>query len=115
MSEAVNARITFMQWDEICNSWMAFSLADGSHDGTIYPTRRDAVRYQSNERNYCFFAFKNCPNGITVAEANRFLWYTEKVYEVPGGILPDPDHQFGGPEAFMPTEQYDNLKGLIIP
>jgi hypothetical protein len=37
------------------------------------------------------------------------------VYEVPGGILPDPDQQFGGPEAFMPTEQYDNLKGLIIP
>lgn len=116
IADNFNARITFMKWDEIQNSWMAFRLQDGSTDGTVYPTRRDAIRHQSNEQQCCYLAFKNCPNGITVAEAGRFLWFTRKAYDA-GMRLPDPDDQFGGPEAFMPTEQYDNLKrlGLVIP
>lgn len=114
VSDSFNARITFMKWDEIQHAWMAFKLSDGSTDGNVYYSRREAIRHQTDERVCAYIAFKNCPNGISPSEAGRFMFYTEQAYKA-GGVLPDPDQQFGGPEPFMPTQQYDNLKGLILP
>jgi hypothetical protein len=113
VSDSFNARITFMKWDEIQHAWMAFKLSDGSTDGNIYYSRREAIRHQVDERVCAYLAFMNCPNGIKPSEAGRFLYFTEMAYKG-GAVLPDPDQQFGGREAFMPTEQYDNLKSLPI-
>ena len=113
IADNFNARITFMKWDEIQHAWMAFKLADGSTDGNIYYSKQEAVQHQSDERLCCYLAFKNCPNGITESEAGRFLHFTRAAYDA-GMRLPDPDSQFGGPDVFMPTDQYDRMRALRI-
>lgn len=111
VADNFNARLVFTPWDELRYGWMAFKLSDGSSDGVVYDSKRAAVKHQFSEQQCAYLAFQNCPNGITPSEAGRFLMFTRKAYDA-GMRLPDPEDQFGGPDVFMPTAQFDRLKGI---
>lgn len=111
-SDIVNSYLAFMPWDQIKNSWVAIRLTDGGSDGTVYDSKLDAIKHQSDEKTCAYICYRNCPAGITPLEAERFLAFTRGAYDA-GMRLPDPDDVHGGPDAFMPTSQYDRLRGLI--
>jgi len=64
VADAVNIHI---QANEDARGWVACSMQDGRSDGSLYDTRRDAVRHQRDESN-CFY-MKVAPGGITPKEA----------------------------------------------
>lgn len=111
-SDIINAYYTYIPWDQLKNSWVAVRLRDGGTDGTLYDSKRDAVRHQSDEFVCAYVALRNCPNGISPLEMERFLAFTRGAYDA-GMRLPDPDRMDGGLEPFMDTAQYDRLRGIV--
>lgn len=74
--------------------FMACAIADGSSDGTLYATKREAVRHQHhNERFYCFIAIG--PQSMSVCSAESLLKMFRQTYDA-GIHLVDPDHKGGG-------------------
>lgn len=106
IADAVNAYRTFMDWDELKGKWIAFKLADGSHDGVLYDSKRDAVRHQSDEFLCAYISFRNLQQGISAKDAEIFLRFNRDAYDH-GFRLPDPDSQHGGKEVLMTTGQKD--------
>lgn len=95
--------VVFTDYETRVRGWIAFRLADGGWDGVLYPSKADAIRHQSNEKNHAFFSFRGAPNGFATAkEAAVWLEYHRHVY-ARGGRPPDPDDPHGGPEIIMPT------------
>lgn len=111
-SDIVNSFYAYVPWDQLKNSWVAIRLSDGGSDGQLYDTKKDAIRHQSFEMQCAYISLRNCPNGISPLEAERFLAFTRGAYDA-GMRLPDPDDMNGGPDAFMPTAQYDRLRGIV--
>jgi hypothetical protein len=111
-SDIINAYYSYVTWEELKNSWVAIRLSDGGSDGTLYHRKRDAVRHQSDEFVCAYIALRNCPNGVTPLEAERFLAFTRGAYDA-GMRLPDPDRMDGGLDPFMDVEQYDRLRRII--
>lgn len=104
-------------WETRINSYLAIKLADGSTDGVLYATKRDAVRHcHGNEQWFAFFSFRDAPGGFaSPRDAAVFLAYHRMVYDQ-GGRLPDPDDRRGGPDMIMPiTEEhlFDQLGRLM--
>lgn len=110
-SDNINAYITFVPWDELKHKWMAIRLSDGGYDGTLYDSKRDAVRHQSNEFQCAYVAFKNLMQGARPAEMELFLKFNRDAYDA-GFRLPDPDARNGGPEVLMTSALRDYYKGL---
>jgi hypothetical protein len=77
----INGLITFSDPWEIRKSWIAVKLADGSYDGTIYDTRADAIRHQSDERLCCYFPIGNFMNGLSPVEAQLVLDIQRHAYD----------------------------------
>lgn len=107
-ADIVNGLVTAYPWDELKTKWVAIRLSDGGHDGTLYDTKRDAVRFQLDEFLCAYISFRNMPAGINPIEAERFLDWNRRAYKA-GFRLPDPDAQHGGAELFPTIEQYDTL------
>lgn len=108
-SDIVNGYISTRPIDELRNCWIAVRLSDGGSDGTLYDSKRDAVRHQLWEFQCAYVSFRNLAGGITPLEAERFLDYNRRAYDA-GFRLPDPDDANGGPDLFLPTETYDAFK-----
>lgn len=69
--------------------YFAAKLEDGTTDGELYPTRRDAIRHQKGrEREYAFCCVQHQP--MTYQEAAAFLGYHRHIYSL-GHYMPDPD------------------------
>jgi hypothetical protein len=52
--------------------WIAVALADGTSDGVLYDTKRDAVRHQHhNEQFYAFVCIG--PHDMAPCDAEEFL------------------------------------------
>jgi hypothetical protein len=113
-SDAANLHLTLNGYAAIQNKWIAFKLIDGTSDGVLYDSKRDAVRHQFDERLCAFFAFKNCAGGTTPREMAIFLTFCRDAYDA-GFRLPDPDSQTGGPDVLMTAAQGDYYKRLIMP
>ena len=111
-SDIVNGYYAYMKWEELKNKWVAIKLADGGSDHTLYDSKRDAVRHQSDEFVCAYVALRNCPNGISPLEMERFLAFTRGAYDA-GMRLPDPDAMDGGQDPFMDVAQYDRLRGIV--
>lgn len=111
-SDIINGYYAYIPLDRLLRSWIAIRLSDGGSDGTLYDSKRDAVRHQSDEFLCAYISLKNCPNGVSPLEAERFLAYTRALYDA-GMRLPDPDDLTGGPEAFMPVAQFDGLRRIV--
>jgi len=104
MSDAINARLTFMSLDELRNGWMAFALADGSSDGTVYPSKNEAIRHQSNEFLYAYFCFRNVLGGANPKDCQIYLNMNRHAYDQ-GMRLQDPD----SPDLIVSTSLYDRI------
>lgn len=111
-SDIVNGYYAYVKWEELKISWVAIRLSDGGSDGTLYHSKRDAVQHQSDEFVCAYVSLRNCPNGVSPLEMERFLAFTRGAYDA-GMRLPDPDAMDGGPEPFMEVSQYDRLRGII--
>lgn len=72
MSDTINLKIVSFPWDMLCNGYMAFSLADGTSDGTIYDSQRDAARFNDPKR-YAFFCFRIALGGANARDCQLFL------------------------------------------
>jgi len=68
---------------------MAFRLDDGSTDGTLYPSRKVALRYQL--RPCCVFYFRNSPGGVSELDCQIFLNVNRVAYESDRIAWVDPD------------------------
>lgn len=80
--------------------WVAIKLADGSSDGVLYDSKRDAVRHQSDEY-HCFYI---CipPTGTSPAQMQVMLDMHRAMYKA-GMRMVDPDDSTGGPQWVKPT------------
>lgn len=108
-ADIVNGYISFVPWDELKHKFIAIRLSDGGSDGTLYDSKRDAVRHQSDEKLCAYIAFRNLAGGMNPIEAERYLKWNRDAYDA-GMRLPDPDHQSGGPDPFPTVDQYDSLR-----
>jgi hypothetical protein len=100
--------------------WMAAALNDGSSDGVLYDSKRDAVRHQHhNEQWYTYV--KLIPTSMNVCEAEVMLATARNLYDK-GMRLTDPDHKHGGPDLIKRLTVEDALaqgrgivRNLIMP
>lgn len=107
-SDFVNNYLTLQEPWEIRNCFLAFKLADGSTDGVLYDTKRDAARHQKgNEQQYYYFCFRNCLGGTNPREMAIVLKFARDAYRNPKFRLVDPDDQFGGKQVLMTSARYD--------
>lgn len=97
MCDQINVRIVFGNPVELARSWMAFTLEDGETDGVLYPSKREAIRHQSNEFLYCYFSFRRCMGGANRKDCQLFLDINRHAYES-GMRLADPE----SPDLIMP-------------
>jgi hypothetical protein len=111
-SDAVNCYITFQPWDELRRKWIAIRLSDGSSDGVLYDTKRDAVRHQLHEMQCAYVAFINLPGGSSPRDMSIFLAFCRDAYEA-GFRLPDPDAQTGGLDVLMTSGQRDYYRRVF--
>jgi hypothetical protein len=97
VSDAVNLHMLASDagwaWENVRGQFMAFRLEDGRSDGTLYPTKLDAVRHQYDEFT-CMY-LKLHAGGMSVCEAEIMLKIHRQAYSN-GFRLADPDHKSGG-------------------
>lgn len=90
MSEAIGLAIVFHPYEELKNGWMAFSLAEGKTDHTIYPSKASAIDHMSNEFFYCYVNMRACFGGMPPKDAQLFLELHREAYDS-NMRLADPD------------------------
>jgi hypothetical protein len=114
--DIVRSYVHFVPYGERVRSWVAIRLDDGGSDGTLYDSKRDAIRHQANEYMCAYFSYRAAPDGFTSPkDAAVWLAYHRHAYSS-GFRLPDPDDPAGGPELIMPTPAevlYGQLRRLL--
>jgi hypothetical protein len=76
----------------ITGHWLAFALADGSHDGEAYETKLEAVAHQHHSEWWCAF-IRIGPSAMSVCEAESQLMWQRQQAKL---RLPDRDDSRGG-------------------
>lgn len=108
LSDGYQTRWSMVNPDEILRGrWLAIRLSDGNIDRTIYETRRDAVRFQSDEFLCAYLKLTLLPV-MPVCEAEIYLKFHRDAYDN-GFRLPDPDHKDGGRELIRPIGTSERL------
>jgi hypothetical protein len=93
--------------------WLAVRLADGSNDGTLYDSKRDAVRHQLDEFLCAYLPIS--PKTMSYKEAEAYLSFTRKAYDS-GFRMPDPDSPSGGPDMIRRLtreEETERIRALF--
>jgi hypothetical protein len=104
VSDTYRLHKTALGYDAI-GQWFAAALADGSSNGVLYETKRDAVRCQHhNEQWYAFIQLG--PWDMDVCEAESFIGTVRALYDA-GLRLPDPDHARGGRDVITRATRED--------
>lgn len=104
----VNEYLAHKTWDELKHKFVAIRLSDGSSDGNLYDSKRDAVRHQLHETQCAYISFRHILGGVSAYEMQKFLEFNRMAYDR-GFRLTDPDHRTGGPDIFMPVAQHDDF------
>lgn len=91
-SDAVNLHLAALGFAAF-KKWVALRLQDGSSDGVLYDTRREAVVHQLDEQLCAYVRLP--PTRMTPCSAEAFLKFTRDAYRS-GFRLTDPDHRTGG-------------------
>jgi len=115
IADALNMYINGLRdhlWD-LRNKWMAFRLSDGTSDGVLYDSKRDAVAHQFDEFTCMYISFRNLLGGAKQSECIRVLNFNRDAYDA-GFRLPDPDDVNGGPDVAPTTAQMDAQRGQVI-
>jgi hypothetical protein len=103
--DIVRGYVHFVEYSERIRKWVALRLEDGGSDGTLYDSKRDAIRHQAHEQWCAYFSYRGAPEGFAnVRDAAAWMAYHRHAYDH-GFRLPDPDDAAGGPEMIMPTAQ----------
>jgi len=103
--DIVRSYVHFVDYDTRIGSWVALRLEDGGSDGTLYSSKRDAIRHQAREFQCAYFSYRGAPEGFaSQKDAAVWLEYHRQAYDA-GIRLPDPDDPGGGPELILPTAQ----------
>lgn len=101
--DIVKSYAVFVDYSERINAWVAIRLADGGSDGTLYQSKREAVRHQADEFLCAYFSYRGAPEGFSSPkDAAIWLEYHREAYNH-GFRTPDPDAASGGPELIMPA------------
>lgn len=103
--DIVRSYVTFVDYDTRIGSWVALRLEDGGHDGTLYPSKRDAIRHQSHEQLCAYFSYRGAPNGFDSARDAAAWLAIHRHFYANGGRLVDPDDAGGGPSLIIPTTE----------
>jgi hypothetical protein len=106
----------FVPLEQRVNSWIALRLYDGGYDGTLYESKRDAVRHQVSEFLCAYFCYRNAPNGFASPRDAQLWLDMNRAYYDSGFRMPDPDAADGGPDVIMPLTNEDfssQLRELI--
>lgn len=115
ISDALNVYVTGLgltHWRELRSKWMAFRLSDGTSDGVLYDSKRDAVAHQMNEFQCVYISFANLAGGAKPMDCALFLNFTRDAYDA-GFRLPDPDDVNGGRDLAPTAGQMDAARGII--
>lgn len=78
--------------------WMAFRISDGGTDGTLYPDRETAIRFQLHELQCLYLCIT--PDGINARDALYLLNATRTLYKA-GYRTIDPEHVIN-PHIYKP-------------
>lgn len=105
-ADTVNLHLTFNKWWDIRDKYIAFRMSDGTSDGVLYDTKRDAVTHQLSEQQCFYVSFRNLMNGASPREMQAYINFVRDAYDH-GFRLVDPDDVNGGPEVVMTTPQRD--------
>jgi hypothetical protein len=110
MAEYINIMVIAHPWASICNGWMAFKLVDGSTDGVLYETRKDAIKHQLDERWCCYFFMRAAMGGVKPLDCQLYINMHRQAYD--GGMrLAEPE----APSLIMSTRAYDIMTGKVNP
>jgi hypothetical protein len=101
-------------WEDLKTKYLAFRLWDGSSDGILYDTKRDAVRHQAYEQQCAYVCFVNLVDGSNPREMETYLAFCEKAYDA-GFRLVDPDDVTGGPDIIPTTPRMDDFRTRVHP
>lgn len=101
-SDIVNSALTFIQG--AAGRYLAIRLSDGGWDGTVYDTKRDAVRHQLDEFLCAYVRIP--PPGTSPQQMQAYLDYCRALYDA-GFRLPDPDDRNGGRDMVLPLQRED--------
>lgn len=110
-ADIVNGYVAFIPWEELSRSWIAIRLADGGHDGTLYPSKREAVRHQADEYLCAYMAFSNFMTGVKPVDMQLWLAIQRHWYDN-GGRTADRDDPGGGPTYIQPVTREDMQREL---
>lgn len=87
--------------------WFAVALSDGTSDGTLYDTKRDAVRHQHhNEMYFAFICI--APSNMSVCDADIFIKTQRALYDA-GLRMSDPDDPAGGRAPIVRQTREDQI------
>lgn len=112
-SDAVNLHLVGAGFDAV-RRWVAVRLDDGASDGTLYDTKRDAVRHQLHEQLCAYVQIT--PSAMSPCAAESLLGTHRKLYDA-GWRLVDPDHQAGGRDLIPRVtreEQVRQVAALLV-
>jgi hypothetical protein len=87
MAEAVGLAVVFHPEEVWHSGWMAFALADGSTNHTIYPSKTEAIAHMSNEFLYAYLNLRNCIGGMPVKDAQLWLDLHRHLYDNSGQMI----------------------------
>lgn len=110
-SDTINEYRAHRTWDELRRKWIAISLADGSHDGTLYDTRKDCVKHQNYENQYTYVAFQSLMGGAKPRDMAILILFYRDAYAA-GFRGTDPDALHGGRDLAMPAKRFDAYRHL---
>ena len=91
-SDGIRMICTFSPLAERKSSWVAVRLQDGQVEFNLYPSKKEAVRHQSNEKLFAFLCLRNCPVGLEPKDAAIWLELHRYMYETGTGLT-DPDER----------------------
>ncbi len=111
-ADAINKHIHNQGWWEIRHKWIAIRIADGTSDGVLYDTKRDAVRHQHDEFTCAYLCYKGLAQGAKDTDAAILIKFHRDMYKA-GFRMPDRDNRFGGPDAVMSTQRNDWYRRTI--
>lgn len=109
ISDAINQKIADHGWWEIRSKFMAFQIQDGTTDGVLYDTKRDAVRHQRNEFQAAYLCMRGLAHGANPRECAVMLKFHRDMYDR-GFRMPDPDAVNGGRDVVMQAWMRDAYK-----
>lgn len=107
-SDAVNLHLSAIGFDA-ARKFVAVRLADGSSDGDLYPTKRDAVRHQKDEQLCAYVCIP--PTGMNVCQAESFMRTNRQLYSA-GFRLVDPDAADGGKSVIPRSTREDQARQM---